>query len=75
MLGYIIKTIILTIFIIIIIHFTIEHTKNIWYIPKHIDYEPSYKKIVDLLDNLPYTEDPPSDSMENKLNEYINNMT
>ena len=43
MLGYIVKTIILTIFIIIIIHFTIEHTKNI-YIPKHIDYELHIKK-------------------------------
>ena len=50
MFGYIIKTIILTIFAIIIIHFIIEHTKIIWYIPKYKNYDASYKKIVELLD-------------------------
>ena len=57
MFGDIIKTSILTIFVLIIFHFIIEHTKNIWYIPKNIDYEPSYKKIVKLLDNFPNKED------------------
>lgn len=53
MFGYIIKTIILTIFAIIILHFTIEHTKNIWNIPNNRDYSTSYKKIIKLLDTLP----------------------
>ena len=89
MFGYIVKTIILTIFALIIIHFIIEHTKNIWYIPKYKDYDASYKKIVELLDNLPdtdYLSEPSksinspelfkqNDSMETELNEYISNMT
>jgi hypothetical protein len=79
----IINTIILTIFILIIFHFIIEHTRNIWYIPKNENYDGSYKKIVELLDTLPDTPEPPNkkleinseDSMENELNEYISNMT
>ena len=62
MFGYIIKTIILTIFAIIIIHFIIEHTKNIWYIPKYKNYDASYKKIVELLDSLPDIDYPPEPS-------------
>ena len=53
MFGHIVKTIILTIFALIILHFIIEHTKIVWYIPKHTDYNASYKKIVELLDILP----------------------
>tara|TARA_Y100000739_G_C20589722_1_gene457222 strand:+ start:392 stop:745 length:354 start_codon:yes stop_codon:yes gene_type:complete len=53
MFGHIIKTIILTIFAIIIFHFIIEHTKKIWHIPNHVDYDASYKKIVDLLETIP----------------------
>ena len=83
MFGHIVKTIILTIFALIILHFTIEHTKNIWYIPKHTDYDASYKKIVELLDTLPDKDSPtksiePINSinpMEAELSEYITNMT
>ena len=53
MFGHVVKTIILTIFAIIIFHFVIEHTKNIWHIPQHADYDASYKKIVNLLETLP----------------------
>jgi len=86
MFGDIIKTSILTIFVLIIFHFIIEHTRNIWYIPKNIDYDPSYKKIIKLLDNLPDKEylDKSSKTTKNtnsiegieaELNEYITNMT
>ena len=91
MFGNIIKTIILTIFALIILHFTIEHTKNIWYIPKYKDYNASYKKIVELLNTLPDKDYPSKlsepiksvehtnidsiNSMERKLSEYISNMT
>ena len=82
MFGYIVKTIILTIFAIIILHFTIEHTKIIWYIPKHTNYNNSYKKIIELLDTLPNKDNSPKPNkeiedtnsinyMETELNEYI----
>ena len=83
MFGNIVKTIILTIFAIIILHFILEHTKILWYIPKHSNYDASYKKIIKLLDNLPdkdYSTEiseqiKNNNSMETELNEYINNMT
>ena len=88
MFGSIVKTIILTIFTLIIINFLIEHTKSLWYIPKHCNYDASYKKINNLINNLPDTDNHPIipeeinsnltdsiKSMEKELNEYITNIT
>lgn len=91
MFGHIVKTIILTIFALIILHFIIEHTRIVWYIPKHTDYNASYKKIVELLDTLPdkdysskqtesikpveHTNIKSINPMERELSEYITNIT